>query len=48
MNEQVFVKMIKDAFPEHLPTGIDQMWYVDTSMPSNIVFHNFDDLIKVD
>jgi hypothetical protein len=41
MNEWKMLDAIRAAFPAALPTGIDQVWYADTSIPSEIEFRDF-------
>ena len=41
MNEVEMLNAICQAFPDGLPSGIDQVWYVDTSIPSDIEFSDF-------
>jgi hypothetical protein len=41
MNEGDMLNAIRQAFPDGLPLGIDQVWYADTSIPSDIEFSDF-------
>ena len=41
MNETKMLKAIREAYPVGLPSGVDQVWYADTSIPSEIKFYNF-------
>jgi len=38
MNDGVMWDSLKSAYPEGLPTGIDNVWFVHTSMPENIEY----------
>jgi hypothetical protein len=46
MNEEKMLEAIQKAYPNGLPQGVDQIWYVDTSIPSNIEFRDFTPDIK--
>ena len=41
MNEGKMLGAIQEAFPKGLPTGVDEVWYVDTSILSDVQFRNF-------
>ncbi len=41
MNEEKMLEAIQKAYPNCLPQGVDQIWYVDTSIPINIEFRDF-------
>ena len=41
MNEGKMLGAIQEAFPKALPSGVDEVWYVDTSIPSDVQFRNF-------
>lgn len=41
MNEWKMLDEIRRAYPSGLPTGVDQIWYADTSIPSEIGFRDF-------
>ena len=41
MDETTMMKSIQKACPTMLPTGVDQIWFADTSIPSDIEFMNF-------
>jgi hypothetical protein len=41
MNEFRMLKAIQEAYPEGLPGGVDEIWYADTSIPTEIEFYNF-------
>lgn len=45
MDEGIMLERIRSAFSRHLPKGVDQIWYADTSIPENILFYNFTELI---
>jgi hypothetical protein len=38
MNEWIMLQAIQDAYPNGLPQGVDQIWYADTSTPTEIEF----------
>ncbi|MFH1825556.1 MAG: hypothetical protein ABH873_10115 [Candidatus Firestonebacteria bacterium] len=48
MNEDKMIKYLQTAFGNNLPTDIDQIWYADTSIPSEIWFHDFTNDIQKD
>jgi hypothetical protein len=41
MNEWKMRQAIQEAFPTSLPAGVNQVWYADTSIPSDIEFRDF-------
>lgn len=41
MNESIMLAAVRRAFPDGLPIGADQMWYVDTSISREILFEDF-------
>lgn len=45
MNEDKMLEGIRVAFSQKLPDGVDEIWYSDTSVPEEILFHNFTDSI---
>lgn len=46
MNEFRMLEAIQEPYPEGLPGGVDEIWYADTSIPTEIEFHNFTEEIK--
>lgn len=46
MNEFRMLEAIQEAYPEGLPDGVDEIWYADTSIPTEIEFYNFTKEIK--
>lgn len=46
MNEGLMVEGIKSSYPDNLPTGIDQIWFADTSIPEEIVFTDLTEAIS--
>lgn len=38
MNEWIMLDSIQDAYPDGLPEGLDQIWYADTSEPTEVEF----------
>jgi hypothetical protein len=38
MNEWIMLEGIQDAYPNGLPKGLDQIWYADTSTPTEVEF----------
>ncbi len=41
MNESMMLDTIRKAYPAVPPPGVDQIWYADTSLPSEIKFRRF-------
>jgi len=41
MNEGKMLEAIQVAYPRGLPLGVDQLWYVDSSMASALEFRDF-------
>ena len=41
MNEGIMFDGIRRAYPEGLPQGVDEIWYADTSVPTDIQFVDF-------
>jgi hypothetical protein len=41
MNNWKMLEAIRAAYPSGLPTGVDQVWYADTSIPSALEFRDF-------
>lgn len=41
MNEARMLEVIRETYPRVPPHGVDEIWYVDTSIPSEIKFRNF-------
>jgi hypothetical protein len=41
MNEIIMLKTIREAYPQGLPRDIDELWFADTSIPSEVIFYNF-------
>jgi hypothetical protein len=46
MNEYKMFEAIRAAFPAGLPGGVDQIWYVGTSVPSTLEFRDFTSAIR--
>jgi hypothetical protein len=46
MNERKMLDAIKSAYPDSLPPGVGEIWYVDTSIPSEIEFRDFTKPVK--
>ncbi len=40
MNEVIMLDAIRKAYLIGLPYGVDQIWFVDTSIPEQLVFHS--------
>jgi len=38
MDDSIMWDSLKQAYPNGLPEGIDQVWYVDTSIPEEVLF----------
>jgi hypothetical protein len=45
MNSQRMLEAIRQAYPTGLPVGVDELWYADTSIPDDIDFRDFTDLL---
>jgi hypothetical protein len=41
MNESIMFDAVNNAFGDGLPAGVDQIWYAETSIPSDISFSHF-------
>ena len=41
MNESKMLAAVRKAFPDGLPIGVEHLWYVDTSIPREILFKDF-------
>ena len=41
MNELVMLRAIRDAYPCGFPQELDEVWYADTSLPTDIAFYEF-------
>jgi hypothetical protein len=41
MNDQKMLDAIRRAYPNGLPTGVDELWYADTAIPDDIDFRDF-------
>ncbi len=41
MNEGIMLDSISLSFSNYLPVGVDQLWYMDTSITDEILFYNF-------
>lgn len=41
MSDELMLEAIQSAYPNGLPIGVDEIWYADTSIPSEIIFRNF-------
>lgn len=41
MNDSVMLEAIQAAYPDGPPHGVDQVWYADTSLASDIEFFDF-------
>lgn len=39
-------RAIRKAYPHGLPPGIDELWFIDTSIPSEIDVHNFTNYVN--
>jgi hypothetical protein len=46
MNPFIMLEAFRNAYPVGFPPGIDRIWYVDTSILSEIEFRDFSELIK--
>jgi hypothetical protein len=41
MNRCIMLDGVRNAFANRLPEGVDQIWYADTSIPDELLFHDF-------
>jgi hypothetical protein len=41
MNDIKMLDAMRSAYPQGLPPGLNRVWYVDTSIPSEIEFRDF-------
>lgn len=46
MDESKMLDSIRTAYPAGLPVGVNQIWYADTSIPSEIEFMDFTSYIE--
>ena len=46
MNKGEMLKALHTGFGNSLPNGVDQLWYADTSIKSEPIFHDFTAAIK--
>lgn len=46
MNWDIMLDAIRSAYPQGLPDGLDMIWYVDTSIPSEIEFRDFSEAMR--
>lgn len=40
MNKRTMVVAVKNTYPSDLPSGLDKVWYADTSSPDSFQFYN--------
>ena len=41
MNECKMLEAIREAYPNGLPEGVDELWFADTSVPGEPQFRDF-------
>jgi hypothetical protein len=46
MNEGVMWDSLSDAYPEGLPSGVDNVWFVHTSIPEEVLFFEMNGAFK--
>jgi len=46
MNESIMLEAVRDAYPGGFPPLIDQVWYADTSLSSDIAFYDFTSALR--
>lgn len=46
MNEHKMLNALRTAFNNCLPADVDQLWYADTSIPSEVMFCDFSSVIQ--
>jgi hypothetical protein len=46
MNEVKMLNAIRSAFPDGLPSSVGEIWYIDTSIPSEIEFRDFTEIVR--
>jgi len=45
MDESIMLGGIRVAFSQKLPDGVDEFWYVDTSIPEKVLFYKLTESI---
>ena len=45
MDDSTMLEAIRDAYPDGLPLGVDEIWYCDSSCQSELRFQNFTPLL---
>ncbi|HLD19261.1 MAG TPA: hypothetical protein VJB90_04595 [Candidatus Nanoarchaeia archaeon] len=48
MNEAIMIDAIRNSFSKSLPSGVEQIWYADTTIPDELLFHDFTKIITSD
>ena len=46
MNEVKMLDAIRSTYPQGLPPDMDRIWYLDTSIPTEMEFRDFTELVK--
>jgi len=46
MNENIMLDAIRRGFSNHLPEGVDQLWYSDTTIVDELLFYDFTESIQ--
>lgn len=46
MDEGVMCDNLRKSYPEGLPSGIDRVWFVHTSIPEDVLFFEMTDALK--
>ena len=41
MNEAKMLVALREAYPDQLPQGVDEIWFADTSVPDKSQFRDF-------
>ena len=48
MSEMKLLEAIREAYPDGLPQGVDEIWFVDTSIPHKLLFRDWTAAIRHD
>ena len=41
MNHLKMLDAVREAYPDGLSSGVDELWFADTSIPHKALFHDF-------
>ena len=48
MNEMKLLEAIREAYPDGLPQGVDEIWFADTSIPQKLLFRDWTAEVEFD